>query len=117
MRGFVTRVVPLDIKYQVILALAENKNIENIQDCIKLFEQLEQSNFEREGFYYNFSLLYYQLNDVAKAKTYLEKEFDAYRQEYCMLELLKMRYGTSDFKISQEASFCLSTKSLYPSRL
>lgn len=94
-------VIPLDIKYQIILALTENASIENIQNCIKLFNKLEQSEFRREGFYYNFSSLYYQMNDVVKAKAYLEKEFDAYQKEESLLELLKLRYKTSDFKVDR----------------
>ena len=94
-------VIPLDIKYQIILALTENTSIENIQNCIKLFDKLEQSEFCREGFYYNFSSLYYQVNDVVRSKAYLEKEFDAYQKEESLLELLKLRYKTLDFKLDR----------------
>lgn len=94
-------VIPLDIKYQIILALTDNTNIENVQNCIKLFDKLEQANFCREGFYYNFSSLYYHVNDVVRAKAYLEKEFDVYQKEESLLELLKLRYKTSDFKLDR----------------
>ena len=97
----VEAVIPLDIKYQIILALIENTSIENIENCIKLFDKLEQSEFRREGFYYNFSSLYYQMNDVVRAKACLEKEYDAYQKEESLLELLKLRYKTSDFKLDK----------------
>lgn len=94
-------VIPLDIKYQIILALTENTSIENIQNCIKLFDKLEQSEFCREGFYYNFSSLYYQVNDVVRSKAYLEKRIRCVSKEESLLELLKLRYKTLDFKLDR----------------
>ncbi len=86
------------VKYQIALALMSNTSIEHLQFCIDVFKKLEEDAFYEEWFYHNFSVLYYHIGDIEKAKFYLEKEFDASSQESSLLTLLKLRYESSDFK-------------------
>lgn len=110
LKSLVEIVVSTYVKYQIALALMSNTSITNMQFCIDVFKELEKDAFYEEGFYYNFSILYYNIGDVVKAKLCLEKEFDASSQETSLLELLKLRYKSSDFKIDKYIDHALKSK-------
>ncbi len=100
-------VVPSHIKYQIGLALATSTTLENIQFCIELFNGLESTSFYTEGFYSNFAILYYRIKDIVKAKYCLEKEYDKRLDESSLLELLKLRYESLDFKFDKYTTHAL----------
>ena len=110
LKSLVEIVVSPYVKYQIALALMSNTSITNIHFCIEVFKDLEKEVFYEEGFYFNFSILYYKIGDVVKAKSYLEKEFDTSFQEDSLFELLKLRYKTSDFKIDKYIEHALKSK-------
>lgn len=110
LKSLVEIVVSPYVKYQIVLALMSNTDIENLQFCIDVFKQLEEDAFYEEGFYHNFFVLYYQIGDVVKAKIYLEKEFDTSSQESSLLTLLKLRYESSDFQTDKYIDHALKSK-------
>lgn len=86
------------LRYQIGIALMENKDVDNLRFCIEIFSELERKNYYEKWFFWNFSRLYYDIKDITKAKEYLEKEYDRITDERILLELLQMRCRYSDFK-------------------
>ena len=93
--------VPLFLKYQSGFELMSSRSNEDIVFCLELFKKLEEDGFYEKGFYHNYAVLYYRINDIFQSNLYFEKEYDESNDERDLLNILNARVKCSKFEIDR----------------